>query len=450
MVGMSRVNSSIGLAARIAATLGVCAFAASVSAQQGPGVQSSSAPPPPASSGAPAPNANRLTPSELENLLGPIALFPDNLLANMLAAAVYPSEVQAAGKFMAAGGTVAQVEQQQWEQPVRAVAAVPEALKMMVDYPDWTVALGQAYLNQAKDVMDVVQSLRKKAWDTGALRSTPEQVVKTEEQVIYIQPANPAVVYVPTYNPSVVYVSQPSNTVAAGLIGFGVGVAVGAILSDMDCYWHSGCVGWGWHGNNDINYKHNTTINGDVNIGSGNNNNVGSGNRGNVSDRMERSPRVGQEGNAFAPNRNKSLATQQPDRTSNWKGAGSANSARPGAQPGARPSTQPANRPSGSAASGARPSTQPANRPSSPAASGSRPSAQPASPAARPSAPAVPPRPSNGSSGFGSQQPRNASAYSGGQNTRADSSRGKASRQSASRPSGGGRPSGGRGGGGRR
>ena len=442
MRGMSLVNSSVGLAARVAATLGVCAFAASVSAQQGPGVQSFNAPPPPASAGAAAPNANRLTPSELENLLGPIALFPDNLLANMLAAAVYPSEVQAAGKFMSNGGTVAQVEQQQWEQPVRAVAAVPEALKMMVDYPDWTVALGQAYLNQSKDVMDVVQTLRKKAWDTGALRSTPEQIVKTEQQIIYIQPASPTVVYVPVYNPSVVYVTQPANVVAAGLIGFGVGVAVGAILSDMNCYWHTGCVGWGWHGHyhNDINYKRNVTINGDVNIGSGNNNNignnVGSGNRGNVSDRMERSPRVGQEGNAFAPNRNKTLATQQPDRTSNWKGANAASSARPStlpaAQGGARPSTQPANRPSGAAT----------------AAGGARPSAQPSTPAARPSTPAVPPRPSNTSSGIGSQQPRNASAYSGGQNTKIDSSRGKASRQSASRPSSGSRPSAPRGGGG--
>src|SRR3954467_5073058 len=91
-----------------------------------------------------APGADRLAPGELEELLGPIALYPDPLLANVLAASVYPDEVAEAAKFIAGGGKADQIASKPWEDPVKAVANVPDAIKMMGQFNDWTVAMGQA------------------------------------------------------------------------------------------------------------------------------------------------------------------------------------------------------------------------------------------------------------------------------------------------------------------
>ena len=187
----------------------------------------------PAQTSAQVPGADQLTPSELEELVGPIALYPDPLLANVLAASVYPDEVAEAAKFIAGGGKAEQVDAKPWEDPVKAVAKIPDAIKMMGQYKDWTIAMGQAYLIQAKDVMDVIQTLRKKAQETGALQTSPQQQVVVEQQVVYIKPADPEIIYVPTYSPSVVYVQQPaSNAAAASVVGFGVGVATGLILAN--------------------------------------------------------------------------------------------------------------------------------------------------------------------------------------------------------------------------
>jgi len=383
-----------------------------------------------------APGGDRLTPSELEELLGPIALYPDPLLANVLAAAVYPDEVAEAAKFVAGGGKAEQVDAKPWEDPVKAVAKIPDAIKMMGQYNDWTIALGQAYLIQAKDVMDVVQSLRKQAQDNGALKSSPQQTVVAEQEVIYIKPADPEIIYVPSYNPQVVYVEHHNNDAAvAGIIGFGAGIATGLILANnLDCDWHGGCVGYGgggWHGGgNEIN------VNGDVNIGNRNTN----VNRNDV--RNNTGNRVGNEGNAWSPNKSKSLASAKPNGLSQFKGG--ATGANRAAVPGGRRGTaNAANRPAGA---GARPA---------PAA---RPSAQPGgarqSPARSPSAgassrvPKGPPRQSSGS------------AFEGGRGTQAQSQRGASSRaqsrssaspSSASRGGGGAARSGGggsRGGGG--
>ncbi|MBX3360315.1 MAG: DUF3300 domain-containing protein [Phycisphaeraceae bacterium] len=128
---------------------------------------------------------------------------------------------------------------------MKAVARVPDVLKMMAEYQDWTIALGQAYLTQAgRDGNS--PGAAKKASANGSLVSNDEQKVVVQQEIIYIQSADPEVVYVPSYEPTVVYVDDPyDNVVAAGLIGFGTGIVVGAIWADLDCDWHHGCVGLG-------------------------------------------------------------------------------------------------------------------------------------------------------------------------------------------------------------
>ncbi|MCK6475607.1 MAG: DUF3300 domain-containing protein, partial [Phycisphaerales bacterium] len=244
----------------------------------------------------PVPPAGTLSRTELEQLLGPIALYPDTLLANVLAASVYPDEVKEAAAFVARGGDKSQVDAQSWEDPVKAVAKIPDVMKMMGDFPDWTTAMGQAYLTQSQEVMAVIQDLRKKAQANGTLRTTPQQTVVVEPDTIYIQSPDPEVVYVPSYQPSVVYVDDPyDDALAAGLIGFTTGIVVGAVWADLACDWNHGCVGWGWgHGDVDVDIDRN--FNGNINIGN------------NVGNRVEHHrTRVGNEGNAWAPNRSKTL-----------------------------------------------------------------------------------------------------------------------------------------------
>ncbi|MBL8746373.1 MAG: DUF3300 domain-containing protein [Phycisphaerae bacterium] len=411
-------------------------------------------PPPSASAGAAVPGGDRLTPSELEELLGPIALYPDTLLANVLAASVYPDEVAEAAAAVKSGASASQIDSKGWEAPVKAVAKVPDAMKMLGEYPDWTTALGQAYLVQAKDVMDVVQTLRRKATDNGALQSTPQQVVKTEPDVIYIESSDPEVIYVPSYEPSVVYVDDDDDAWTAGVIGFGLGVTTGLILSDLDCDWHGGCVGWGGgYGDVDIDIdRGDINVGGDVNIG----NRVdhrGQGNR----------PRAGQEGNAWRPNQNKATAASRPSQAQAWRNTAA------GQGQGRFPASTTSNwsqgmgtrrptagtRPSAGAAAGGqqRPAAQarPAS-PQRPPSAQQRPASASRVPSNRPPS-AVPTdrgsgasRPS-GSGVGGSRQSagggRSASAYSGGSGTRAASQRGAASRGGG----GGSRGGGGRGGG---
>lgn len=368
--------------------------------------------PGPAPAAQPAAPTGTLTAQELDQLLGPIALYPDALLANVLAASVYPDEVKEAAGYVKGGGDKKLIDSRAWEAPVKAIAKVPDVARMMGEYMDWTVALGQAYLTQAQDVMAAVQRLRQKAQANGALKTTDQQKVVVEGGAVYIESPDPEVVYVPYYQPSVVYVDDPYDDWAAGVIGFGAGVVVGAIWADLDCDWHHGCIGWG-HGDVDIDINR-----GDINIGE-----INAGNRVNHYSQN----RVGKEGGAWTPNRAKPLATTRPSQYQNVRNQA------------ARPQVSTAGR---APANMARPATRPsttAARPSAPA--------RPATPAARPSTPtanrvpSVPPA------------QRAQSAYRGGSDTRATSNRGASSRQAAQRSSGGrsapARSGGSRGGGGR-
>src|SRR5690242_18023957 len=162
--------------------------------------------------GAPAAQQTTKIPADqLDSLVAPIALYPDPLLAQMLAASTYPLEIIQLQQWLEKNPTLkdealaAAVEKQDWDPSVQAMAGVPEAVKRLGDDIKWTTDLGNAFLAQQSDVMDAVQRMRKKASDAGALKTTPQQKVTTEvvqtEQVIVIQQANPQVIYVPAYNP---------------------------------------------------------------------------------------------------------------------------------------------------------------------------------------------------------------------------------------------------------
>lgn len=181
------------------------------------------------------------TPAELDELLGPIALYPDPLLAQVLPAATYPDELQEAYGFQGS------IDSQPWSVSVKAVAHYPDVLRMMATNLDWTTAVGQAYVNQPDDVMRSIQRLRAKARSLGYLSSNSYQTVAVSNGYIAIDPLQPQYIYVPTYNPGVVYVEQRPSYGPA-LIAFGVGLLIGAWLNN-DIDWHHHRVYYhGWHG----------------------------------------------------------------------------------------------------------------------------------------------------------------------------------------------------------
>ncbi len=165
-----------------------------------------------------------LPPSELDRLLGPIALYPDPLLAQLLPAATLPSEVVMADRYLQAGGDPNQVDMQPWDPSVKAMARFPAILKWMDDNLGWTTQLGQAFLYQQQDVMDAVQRLRNEAMALGNLQSTPEETVVNDGGYIEILPTNPEVVYVPVYQPDMIY---SERTYGAPLISFNIGLPIG-------------------------------------------------------------------------------------------------------------------------------------------------------------------------------------------------------------------------------
>lgn len=185
------------------------------------------------------------TAEELDDLLAPIALYPDPLLAQILPAATFIDQIDEAARFVRQYGKTARIDDQPWDVSVKAMAHYPDVLFMMDQKNDWTVSLGQAFINQQQDVMDAIQRLRAEAQAEGNLVSTPQQEVVDEDNYISIVPAAPELVYVPQYDPLMVYMeSSPPY----GFITFGIGFAIGAWL-DRDCDWHGRRVFYhGWQG----------------------------------------------------------------------------------------------------------------------------------------------------------------------------------------------------------
>jgi len=194
-----------------------------------------------------------LSTEQMDNLLAPIALYPDPLLAQVLPASTFVDQIDQAARWLRSNNNnPAKIDSQKWDVSVKSVGHYPQVVYMMSDKLDWTTALGQAYVNQSTDVLTSVQRLRARAKAAGYLVTTPQQTVIVEKEVIKVVPAQPQVIYVPTYNPQVVYVqsSGPSTgtVVAAAAISFGVGLAIGAWLNN-DCNWHTHTVYYhGWHG----------------------------------------------------------------------------------------------------------------------------------------------------------------------------------------------------------
>src|SRR4051812_5618378 len=191
-----------------------------------------------------------ISPDQLDSLVAPIALYPDPLLAQTLAASTYPLEIIQLHQWLAKHPKLKEKElatavaKEPWDPSVQAMAALPDVVKRLADDIQWTTDLGNAFLAQQSDVMESIQRMRDKAKDAGALASNQQQKVETKviesKEVIVIEQANPQVVYVPSYNPTVVYgapvypyppIYYPPSTgavIAASAISFGVGLAMGA------------------------------------------------------------------------------------------------------------------------------------------------------------------------------------------------------------------------------
>ncbi len=249
--------------------------------------------------------AVNLPPDQLDSLVAPIALYPDPLLAQVLAASTYPLELVQLQQWLAKNknlkdkALVDAVQKQPWDPSVQAMSALPDVVKRLVDDVQWTTDLGNAFLAQENDVLDAVQRMRKKAQEKGNLKSNEQMKVETKvvesKQVIIVEQSNPQVVYVPSYDPVVVYGAPaypyppiyypPPGYYAAGMaISFGVGLAMGAAWGG----------GWGyntgWHGgNNTININNN-------------NNFVNNSNRQNVNNRPSQQPNRGGGGNNWQHN----------------------------------------------------------------------------------------------------------------------------------------------------
>jgi hypothetical protein len=255
-----------------------CALAATLSFAASPAwTQEASPPPSPAATPAAAP-AKTFSQQDLDQILAPIALYPDALLAQIFMASTYPLEVVEAARWVKANPKVKDkaledaMQKQTWDPAVKSLTAVPQVLEQMNEKLDWTQKLGDAFLAQQKDVMATVQTLRAKAQAAGNLKTTEQQVVKTEpqgSQTIYIiESPTPDVIYVPTYNPTVVYgvwwypyppyYMYPPHYAYPPGVAFTAGVFVGAAIWG-GCHWHSG--GSVYVNVNHYNSFNHTTIN---------------------------------------------------------------------------------------------------------------------------------------------------------------------------------------------
>jgi uncharacterized membrane protein YgcG len=180
--------------------------------------------------------------AQLDQLLGPIALYPDPLIAEILPASTLPAQIVLADRYITGGGSPDQIDQQPWDASVQAMARYPSVLKWMDDNLNWTTQAGQAFLYQQPDVMISIQRLRATASRLGNLQSSPQQQVIADGGDIEIVPADPQVIYVPVYQPDQVYYESPFGT---PFITFGIGWPCGLWL-DYDFNWRDrNLIFWG-------------------------------------------------------------------------------------------------------------------------------------------------------------------------------------------------------------
>jgi hypothetical protein len=219
----------------------------------------------------PTPEA-KLSAQELQQLVAPIALDPDALVAEVLAASTFPDEIVEADRWMHSHSNLKgeelanEVNKQQWDASVKALTQFPSVLENMDKNLSWTSSLGDAYANQPQDLTDAVQTMRQEARNSGHLKSTDQQKVTTQGSTVIIEPANPEVVYVPAYDPWLVYgapiVAYPGWYPVPGIffagpeISFGIGFGIGFFAGFG---WGWGHWGYDWHGRS-VTYNHNTYV----------------------------------------------------------------------------------------------------------------------------------------------------------------------------------------------
>jgi Protein of unknown function (DUF3300) len=210
-----------------------------------------------------------LTADELAPLVAPIALYPDALVAQILSGATFPDQIATADQWLQQNSSLKgtalmqAVDAQPWDPSVKALTQFSSVLDNMAKNLSWTSSLGEAYHTQSADVMSAIQALRAKAQAAGNLKSGPQiVVVQQSPQTIVIQSANPQVVYVPSYNPAVVYgypyvtpgYYSTAAVVTTGILAFGAGIAVGAMMSGGCCGWGYSSWNCGWYGTSAVVY----------------------------------------------------------------------------------------------------------------------------------------------------------------------------------------------------
>jgi hypothetical protein len=287
-------------------------------------------------------SAQAPSPEELERLVGPIALYPDDLVAIILPASTNPLQIVQADRFLEKRKQDPALPiDDKWDDSVKALVNYPEVIKQMSADLDWTSYLGEAVVDDQGAVLDAVQAFRRKAQAAGNLKTDAKQVVEVEKDVIQIVPADPQVIYVPQYNPATVvvystvpvygyypapypvyyYPYPPGAAFATGLIW---GAAIGAA-------WHGGAWGCNWGGgtiNNNININRNVNVN-NINRGGGNVNRGGAN-------------QLPAGGSAWKPNKQPGQVAGTAGRPTTSQRVGDARPGGAGAGTGARPSTQPA------------------------------------------------------------------------------------------------------------
>jgi len=305
--------------------------------------------------------AAKIPSDQLDSLVAPIALYPDQLLSQTLVASTYPLEIIQLQQWLEKNKNLKDkalanaVQKQNWDPSIQAMAAFPDVVKRLAGDIQWTTDLGNAFLAQESDVMDAVQRMRAKAHSKGTLKTSAQQKVETQtveggKQVIVVQQANPEVVYVPSYDPVVVYgppvypyppiyYPPPGYYAAGAAVAFGTGVALGAAWGGS---WGWNC-GWG-HGDVNVNVNNNY-------INNYNKNNYNKGNYNKQGGQWQHNPQ--HRGNA--PYNRASASQVQNQLGSRGSGAGN----RPGGSAGE------GNRPGGGAGAG--------NRPGGGAGAGNRP-----------------------------------------------------------------------------
>ena len=207
-----------------------------------------------------APPYTQQTPEQMQQLVAPIALYPDSLVAQILAASTFPEQVVEADRWVQAhpdlkGDALGKaVDQQPWDPSIKALTAFPSVLGNMDKNLSWASSLGDAYYNQQENVMDAIQVMRKRAEQAGNLKTTPQQTVATQGSTTVIDSVNPDVVYVPAYDPWLVYggpigpwpgwYPYPGIWYGGPYLSFGLGFGIGFF----------GGYGWGW-GNWGFNWR---------------------------------------------------------------------------------------------------------------------------------------------------------------------------------------------------